>query len=314
MRLCSHILVVALLASAADGQDKKDQAVFECRWATGPIEIDGKGDDAAWASAELIDTFARHWLQGDARKTKTTTKAKLVWDQEYLYFFAELEDHDLFADLKNHDDRTWLNDVFEIFFRPDDTKHPYYEFQVNAAGTMLDIYFQRKGTPFEQAKSDGEFQWKSAVIRRGTLDNRNDRDEGWSVEGRFPWADFARTGGRPAVGDTWRFALCRYDYTLNQQPETSSCAPLSQPSFHLLEDYARLKFVGMKTGAKPGLPARAFVSTSRVVGSPDPPLPYRPVRAYPNLKLTFPIALDHIPGSDHLLIIAQEKSYGPATI
>src|SRR5439155_24336895 len=56
------------------------------------------------------------------------------------------------------------------------------------------------------------------------------------------------------------------------------------------------------------------VTTSKVVGSPDPPLPYRPVRAFPNLKLNFPIALDRIPGSDQLLIIAQEKSSGPATI
>src|SRR5262249_52190561 len=64
----------------------------------------------------------------------------------------------------------------------------------------------------------------------------------------------------------------------------------------------------------PGIPTRAAVACSKVVGSPDPPLPYRPVRAFPNLKLTFPIALDHIPGSDQLLIIAQEKSYGPATI
>ncbi|HMC10120.1 MAG TPA: PQQ-dependent sugar dehydrogenase, partial [Pirellulaceae bacterium] len=296
------------------------------RWAVGPIEIDGKADEAAWQGAELIDKFGLPWLKENARPAKTATKAKLLWDRENLYFFADLEDHDLYADLLQHDDRTWLNDVFELFFRPDENKPPYYEFQVNAAGTMLDIFFQRKGIGFEQAKIDGEFHWKAAVVRRGTLDNRTDRDEGWSVEGRIPWDDFARTGGRPAVGDVWRFALCRYDYTLNEKPETSTAAPLSQPSFHLLEDYARLKFVGMKTGgvgrptpngrldARPGIPTRAFVTTSKVVGSPDPPLPYRPVRAFPNLKLTFPISLDWIPGSDQLLVIAQEKSYGPATI
>jgi uncharacterized repeat protein (TIGR03806 family) len=312
-----HFLAIWLCAgslSAVVAQEQKPPANFECRWAAGAIQIDGKADEAAWQTAELIDQFGLPWLKENARPAKTTTKARLLWDREHLYFFADLEDHDLFADLTQHDDRTWLNDVFEIFFRPDDTKPPYYEFQINAAGTMLDIYFQRKGTPFEQAKADGQFNWKSAVVRRGTLDNRTDRDEGWSVEGRIPWEDFARTGGRPAVGDVWRFALCRYDYTLNEKPETSTCAPLSQPSFHLLEDYARLKFVGMKTGMLPGAPTKAFVTTSKVVGSPDPPLPYRPVRAFPNLKLSFPIALDRIPGTNQLLIIAQEKSYGPASI
>jgi hypothetical protein len=135
-----------------------------------------------------------------------------LWDREYIYFHAEMEDSDLYADVTEHDGMTWDNDVFELFFRPDENKPPYYELQVNAAGTMLDIFFQRKGVGFEQAKNDGDFHWKAAVIRRGTLDNRTDRDEGWSVEGRIPWDDFARTGGRPAVGDVWRFALCRYDY------------------------------------------------------------------------------------------------------
>jgi uncharacterized repeat protein (TIGR03806 family) len=316
MRACLTAIAYAVLISSAGAQEIKEPPTFECRQAAGTIQIDGKADDASWRQAELIDNFAAFWLKDDARKPKTTTKARLLWDRDYLYFFADIEDHDLYADIVEHDGRTWLNDVFEMFFRPDDTKPAYYEFQVNAAGTMLDIFFQRKGIPFEQAKADGEFHWQSAVARRGTLDNRTDRDDGWSVEGRIPWTDFSRTGGRPAVGDIWRFALCRYDYTLNEKPDLSTCAPLSQPSFHLLEDYARLKFVGPKTGqdTRPGIPTRAFVTTSKVIGSPDPPLPYRPVRAFPTLKLTFPIALDHIPGSDQLLIIAQERSYGPATI
>jgi len=313
---CWIAVFCALFVTHLFAQEKKDYPTFECRWAAGPIKIDGKADEAAWQQAQLIDNFGLPWLKDEARKAKTATKARLLWDRDNLYFFADLEDRDLFADLTQHDDRTWLNDVFELFFRPDENKPPYYEFQVNAAGTMLDIYFQRKGVPFEQAKSDGEFHWQAAVARRGTLDNRTDRDEGWSVEGRFPWDDFARTGGRPADGDVWRFALCRYDYTLNEKPETSTIAPLSQPSFHLLEDYARLKFVGMKTGAdtRPGIPTQAFVTTSKVVGSPDPPLPYRPVRAFPNLKLSFPIALDRIPNSNQLLIIVQDKSYGPAAV
>lgn len=316
MRLRLTLLLVAMVSAPLFAQEKKGPpTTFECRWTTGPIEIDGKADEAAWQQAELIDQFRQSWLKENAKPPKTTTKARLLWDRDNLYFFAELEDHDLFADITEHDGRTWLNDVFEMFFRPDESKPPYYEFQVNAAGTMLDIYFQRKGVPFDQAKIDGDFHWKAAVVRRGTLDNRTDRDEGWSVEGRMPWNDFSRSGGRPAEGAVWRFALCRYDYTLNEKPELSSCAPLTQPSFHQLEDYARLKFVGMKTGAlQPGIPSQARVATSKVIGSPDPPLPYRPLRAFPNLKLDFPISLDRIPGTNQFLVIAQDKPYGPSVI
>ena len=38
---------------------------------------------------------------------RTATTAKLLWDREYLYFFADMEDADLFADVTEHDGKTW---------------------------------------------------------------------------------------------------------------------------------------------------------------------------------------------------------------
>jgi uncharacterized repeat protein (TIGR03806 family) len=45
--------------------------------------------------------------------------------------------------------------------------------------------------------------------------------------------------------------------------------------------------------------------TSRVVGSPNPPPPYRVVRTFTKLKIPCPIAVAHQPGSDRLLLIHQ---------
>jgi glucose/arabinose dehydrogenase len=63
-----------------------------------------------------------------------------------------------------------------------------------------------------------------------------------------------------------------------------------------------------------GLEKRIPLTTSRVIGSPDPPPPYRVRRAYPDLKLNFPIAIEHQPGSDRLLVITEEWSYGPTKV
>jgi putative heme-binding domain-containing protein len=41
---------------------------------------------------------------------------------------------------------------------------------------------------------------------------------------------------------------------------------------------------------------------SRVVGSPDPPPPFKVVRAFPNLKFEKPLLLAHCPGSDRLFL------------
>jgi hypothetical protein len=83
------------------------------------------------------------------------------------------------------------------------------------------------------------------ALRPGTtLNDHTNRDNGWVVEGRIPWSDFVHTGGKPAPGAEWKFALCRYDYSKDfEEPELSTCAPLKQASFHRYEDYAPLKFV-----------------------------------------------------------------------
>lgn len=217
----------------------------ECRWATGKIKIDGVADEKAWEQAEVIADFGADWLT-PAQPARSSTRARLLWDREALYFFAEMEDQDLYADVVEHDGMCWLNDVFELFFKPADDRLAYYEFQVNAANTSLDMLLPSRGSGgYERWKGAQPFHVESAVRLDGTLNAWQDTDQGWSVEGRIPWADFQATGQRPAAADTWRFALCRYDYSVHfETPDLSCCASLTKPDFHHYEDYALLQFVG----------------------------------------------------------------------
>ena len=79
------------------------------------------------------------------RKARSATKARLLWDSDYLYFCAEMEDVDLYADVKEHNGMCWTNDVFELFFKPHEDKLGYYEFQVNAANTQLEMFLPSRG-------------------------------------------------------------------------------------------------------------------------------------------------------------------------
>jgi len=54
-----------------------------------------------------------------------------------------------------------------------------------------------------------------------------------------------------------------------------------------------------------GIARRIPWTTSRVVGSPDPPPPYRVRRAFPDLKVTNSIAVAHEPGTENLLLVHQ---------
>src|SRR5947209_7601952 len=49
-------------------------------------------------------------------------------------------------------------------------------------------------------------------------------------------------------------------------------------------------------------PVRIPWTTSRVVGSPEPPPPFKVVRAFPNLKFEHPLLIARPPGSDRLFV------------
>jgi hypothetical protein len=250
------LLLTALLLPAAALGCRDDDAeprpaatddvpLYKCTWRTDKIKIDGILNEAAWdhKNVEVLDNFMVSW---EKRKPKTATKARLVWDNDYLYFCAEMEDSDLYADVKEPNGKTWTNDVFELFFKPSAKKLDYYEFQVNAANTPLQLHFPSRGAGgYQRFAPLTPVTMESTVKLHGTLNNHTDQDKGWTVEGRIPWTAFKATGGRPKSGERWHFALCRYDYsTAFERPEQSTSAPLTQGDFHRYEDYAEIVFVG----------------------------------------------------------------------
>ena len=155
----------------------------------------------------------------------------------------------------------------------------------------------------------------------GTLNKRADADRGWAVEGRIPWTDFLRAGGRPEPGEAWTFALCRCDYdTRWHEPELSTTAAIVEkklgPFFHQIDDYPPVRFAGpdAKSGKPFGMAERVPLTTSTVVGSPDPPLPYKAVRVYPHFSPPFPVTVKAVPGTDQLMYITQGGAYAPTSV
>ena len=294
---------------------------YECRWAAGPIEIDGKGDEAAWKAAQLIDKFDSPWLGEKAPAGEDRDQGQAALGPRVPVLLRRpgrrrpvrrrhgARRHDL--------GQRRLRAVLPA--RPRTSRLLRVPGQRRRARCSTSFLPKRRHGRSRRSSRTATFHWKTAVVRRGTLDNRSDRDEGWSVEGAFPGPtccapaagrQSAKSGGSPSAATTTRSA-----------EGARSCRPAPRstqaPAFISIEDYAPLKFV--RHGSRPahsrvGIEKRVPLTTSKVVGSPDPPLPYRPVRAFPKLKLTFPIALDRVPGTDQLLVIAQGKSYGATTI
>ena len=262
MVLCAIFLAVVLIfvANLALAQKTGEPATpppapYECYFTEGAITIDGKPDEEAWKLAHAVNDFTIPWARDGKTKPPTATRAKLLWDREYLYFYAEMDDSDLFADVIQHDGQTWNNDVLELFFKPADEKPGYYEFQVSAANVTMDMFLPRRGAGgYDRFKSDGEFDFKTAVVIDGTLNKWTDTDKGWKVEGRFSGeispareADQirARCGSSPFADTTTRSILrvpryrqvprskpCRMPISTNTK--TTHRSSLSAPMIHLV--------------------------------------------------------------------------------
>jgi hypothetical protein len=146
-------------------------------------------------------------------------------------------------------DHLWNGDVFELFFKPSRERPEYFEFQVNPKSVLFESAFlarNRPVVPFDARKPLG---MSAIAVTSITSDRPGDATKGWTVEGRIPWTAFAPTFARPEPGETWSFALCRYDYfgPEKTEPILMSSAPLTQPNFHRFEDYGRLHFEGPRS-------------------------------------------------------------------
>ncbi len=187
---------------------------YECRRATSPIRIDGRLSERAWQQAAWTDWFVD--IRGDSHSPpRLRTRAKMLWDNRYLYVAAELEEPHVWATLREHDSVIFHDNDFEIFLNPTGDGRNYFEFEVNALNTGWDLFLAR---PYSQGgKADNGWEipgLQSAVRVEGTLNDPRDIDRGWTVELALPWAAFtARSGvGRPSARDEWRVNFSRVEW------------------------------------------------------------------------------------------------------
>lgn len=161
-------------------------AGYVCYKVDGEIKIDGKLKESSWQKAEPTSKFVDISGEGFA-KPVFDTYAKMLWDDDYLYVGAVLEEDNVVAKLTQRDTIIYYDNDFEVFIDPDGDGHHYFEIENNAREVIFDLMLDR---PY---RSGGNFmvQWdcpgiKLAVHVDGTLNKPKDKDKQWSVEMAIP--------------------------------------------------------------------------------------------------------------------------------
>jgi len=248
---------------------------YVCRRTSQPIKVDGKLDELAWQNAPWTENFVD--IEGVNQVTpRYRTRAKMLWDDDYLYIAAELEEPNVWATLTKHDSVIFNDPDFEVFINPDGNSHNYYEFEMNALNTGWDLRLEKPykdgGSPIDSWDIPG---LKTAVQVRGTINHPGDTDEGWTIEIAFPWKalkEFAEVAAPPNAGDTWRidFSRVEWDVTVKdgkyvkepgKRENNWVWSPQGVIDMHRPEQWGYVQFSGRESGAlgfipDPSLPAR----------------------------------------------------------
>ena len=208
---CTHLVAQTVLSSSLHSEKK-----YKARMAKRPIKVDGKLKEHDWKQAVLISDFED--IEGASKpKPAFSTTVKMMWDSQYLYIGAVLEEPHLWGTLKKHDDIIYRDHDFEVFIDPMGDGEQYFEIEINVLGTIMDLFMNKpykKGGTFDMGWNTNGML--SKIIANGTINDNSDIDSGWTVEMAIPFTAISRNDrtASPSSTNPWRINFSRVQWTL----------------------------------------------------------------------------------------------------
>ena len=202
--------------------DYKMEAIYAYE---SPI-IDGIENDSIWKHI-LPEVLKENRSGYEVREAGLQTVVKACYDDSNLYFFFVCNDPDIWTSFTQRDEHLWENDAVEIFIDVDDVPETYVEIEVSPANVLFDSYI------VDPVKIDvpktAQFNLngiKTVVAVSGTLNERGDKDNYWSVEVAIPFADLANENTKEVTTATEiRINFYRLDKNQGLEPMSFAWSP-----------------------------------------------------------------------------------------
>ena len=194
--------------------------IYVCYRASNNIQVDGKLNDPDWEQSAWTESFVD--IEGSLKPDPfLDTKVKMLWDDTYFYFGAQMKEPHVWATLTTRDAVIFKDNDFEIFLDPDGDTHNYYELEVNALETEWDLLLLK---PYHDQPRVAVDSWDipgliTRVYVDGTINNPSDIDKEWSVEIAIPWKALEECAPNeyPKEGEQWKVNFSRVHWNTKIQ-------------------------------------------------------------------------------------------------
>jgi hypothetical protein len=233
-----------LAAAPAEGADDMgDLPTYVVEKTTDEIVIDGHLNEGVWSRIKSLGDFV---VAGGDGQPQLPTEVKVCWDDRNLYLAFVAVDTDIWGTMKERDDPIYQEEVVEAFLSTGGDVTKYFEFEFSPHNVVFDALIECPESG-DRSRMTADTSWdceglQSAVSVVGSLDDRTDVDERWTVEVALPLAQIGREGRPPGEGEQWRANFYRIDQAGDGEYSCWSPTLVQPPSFHVPKQFGVLTF------------------------------------------------------------------------
>jgi AraC-like DNA-binding protein len=193
-------VVILLLASAASAQKTLPFATIDKK-------IDGRLDDWQVLPLDIESSVSIRY--------RNQNHAAIEWNEEFLFVCFDVKDKLLCANESGDTNpRLYFNDAIEIYLdaKNDSDKRMDkndYQFLISITGDKVifkgDKHLIQEGYAVPKEFDNNDILINSATLYHGTINQMNDKDEGYTIEAAIPWST---VGLIPSKGMIIKLDLC----------------------------------------------------------------------------------------------------------
>jgi hypothetical protein len=209
------------------------------------VVLDGELNDEVWKRAKAYPLAVAWRVNGIRQKLIEPGSVRFAWDERYLYVAAELTDLDVVAEGDQDNVLSYSTcDALELFLKPGGKKLWYWEIYGTPNGRKTVYLNPSRGRTYMASKIRRGAGVEVGAKVKGTVNNWQEKDQGWSVEMAVPVAELKAMGDEFSDAAGWRVLIGRYNHSAYHEVmggELSTVPTLPSADFHYYEMWARLR-------------------------------------------------------------------------